>query len=211
MTATDPQLLWYAARAAGLVAWALSATTVLWGLALSTRALGRRPNPAWLADLHQFLGGLTVAFTVVHIAALALDDYVQFSPTDLLVPLAADWRPLAVAWGIVGLYLLLAIEATSLLRRRLPKKLWRSVHHASFALFAVATIHLLTAGTDATQPWLRWTVLLTVTATVYLSAVRILTPRRTRRSRPPKPTSSPAHAVQAAHGQGVSDAPLSSR
>lgn len=195
MTATDSQLLWYTARAAGLVAWALSATTVLWGLALSTRALGRRPKPAWLADLHQYLGGLTVVFTAVHIAALALDDYVQFSPTDLFIPLAADWRPLAVAWGIVGLYLLVAIEATSLLRRHVPTKLWRRVHHASYLLFATATIHLLTAGSDATEPWLRWTVLLTVTAVVYLTAVRVLTPRRARRSHAPKRAKTPGGAV----------------
>jgi predicted ferric reductase len=197
MIAADPRLLWYVARAAGLVAWALSAATVLWGLALSTRALGRRPKPAWLADLHRFLGGLTVVFTTVHIAALALDDYVQFTPTDLLVPLAAEWRPLAVAWGIVGLYLLFAVEATSLLRRHVPTKLWRRVHHASFILFAIATIHLLTAGSDATEPWLRWTVLPTVTAVVYLSAVRILAPRRTGRSRPAAPTVTPAHGVPA--------------
>jgi DMSO/TMAO reductase YedYZ heme-binding membrane subunit len=180
--------MWYVARAAGVVAWALSAATVLWGLALSTRALGRRPRPAWLADLHQYLGGLTVVFTAVHIAALALDDYVQFTPTDLFIPLAAEWRPLAVAWGIVGLYLLLAIEATSLARRRIPTKLWRRVHHASFILYATATMHLLTAGTDAPEPWLRWTVLLTVAAVLYLSTVRALTPRRLRRARPARPT-----------------------
>jgi DMSO/TMAO reductase YedYZ heme-binding membrane subunit len=194
--AADPRLIWYVARAAGLVAWGLSAATVLWGLALSTRALGRRPKPAWLADLHRFLGGLTVVFTVVHVAALALDDYVQFTLTDLLVPLAADWRPLAVAWGIVSLYLLLAIEITSLLRRRVSTKLWRRVHQASFMLFATATVHLLIAGSDATEPWLRWTVLLTVTAAVYLSAVRVLTPRRARRSTPARPTSTPERAVQ---------------
>ena len=192
MIAAAPRLVWYVARAAGLVAWALSAASVLWGLALSTRALGRRPRPAWLADLHQYLGGLTVVFTAVHVAALALDDYVQFAPTDLFIPLAAEWRPLAVAWGIVGLYLLLAIEATSLARRHIPTKLWRRVHHASFLLYATATVHLLAAGTDAPEPWLRWTVLLTVAAVVYLSTVRALTPRRLRRARPATPTTTQA-------------------
>lgn len=196
--AADPPLVWYVARAAGLVAWALSAATVLWGLALSSRALGRRPKPAWLADLHEHLGGLTVVFTAVHVGALALDDYIEFTPTDLLVPFAAEWRPLAVAWGIVGLYLLLAIEGTSLLRRRVPTKLWRRVHRASFMLFAAATTHLLTAGTDATQPWLRWTVLLAVSAVVYLSAVRVLTPRRARRQTlPARSTSTSARGVHA--------------
>ena len=38
-------LWWYIARSSGLVAWALLALSVLWGLALSTRALGARPRP----------------------------------------------------------------------------------------------------------------------------------------------------------------------
>ena len=43
----------------------------------------------------------------------------------------------------------LAIEVTSLLQRRIPRRLWHAVHLSSFGLFAFATIHALTAGTDA--------------------------------------------------------------
>lgn len=58
------QVFWFAARASGIVAWALAASSVVWGLALSSRVLGRRPRPAWLFDLHRFLGGLALVFTV---------------------------------------------------------------------------------------------------------------------------------------------------
>jgi hypothetical protein len=57
---------------------------------------------------------LGVVFTAVHVAAIVADSYVHFGLVDVLVPLAATWHPLAVAWGIVGLYLLLAVEITSL-------------------------------------------------------------------------------------------------
>jgi uncharacterized membrane protein YbhN (UPF0104 family) len=46
-----------------------------------------------------------------------------------------------VAWGIAALYLLIAVEITSLVRRSLPNRLWRRVHYASFPIFALATIH----------------------------------------------------------------------
>ena len=36
------QFWWYVARAGGVVAWALSTVSVVWGLMLSTRVLGRR-------------------------------------------------------------------------------------------------------------------------------------------------------------------------
>ena len=72
------QITWYAARASGIVAWALAAASVVWGLALSTRALGRTPRPAWLFDLHRFLGGIALAFTA-GVATLRLQDELRLS------------------------------------------------------------------------------------------------------------------------------------
>ncbi|MBV8949264.1 MAG: ferric reductase-like transmembrane domain-containing protein [Actinobacteria bacterium] len=145
---THSQLLWFAARAAGLVSWGLLTASVVWGLALSTRALGRRPRPAWLLDLHRALGGLAVIFTGVHVVAIMLDSYVHFGLAEVLVPFASSWHPVAVAWGIAAFYLLAAVEITSLLRSRLPNRIWRRVHYASFPLFVFATVHGLSAGTD---------------------------------------------------------------
>ena len=53
-----------------------------------------------------------------------------------------------MAWGIVGMYLLAAIEITSLLRNRMSKRAWHAVHLLSYFLFASTTVHMLTAGTD---------------------------------------------------------------
>ena len=95
-------LPWYVARAAGLVSWALLAAATLWGLALSTGALGRRPRPNWLLDLHRWLGGTALVFTGVHVVALLADQYVHFGLTEILVPFASSWHPVAVAWGVVA-------------------------------------------------------------------------------------------------------------
>jgi predicted ferric reductase len=146
------QLFWFTARASGIVAWGLAAASVIWGLALSTRLLGRRPRPAWLLDLHRFLGGLALVFTGIHILAVLADSYVHFSLVNVLVPLTGDWHPLAVAWGVAGLYLLLAVELTSLARPRVPRRLWRRVHYAGFGVYLMTTVHGLSAGTDSRSP-----------------------------------------------------------
>jgi predicted ferric reductase len=144
----DSKLIWYTARASGIVTWALLAASVLWGLALSSRMLRARTRPAWLMDLHRFLGGAGVVFLAVHVTSIVLDTYVHFGIVEILVPFTGAWHPDAVAWGIAGLYLLLALQVTSMLRARLSKRLWRAVHYLSLPLFAVATVHGLTAGTD---------------------------------------------------------------
>ena len=139
----------------GIVAWALLAAASIWGLELSTKLRSPRVRPNWTLDLHRFLGGLAVVFTAVHVASILLDSYVHFGVAELFVPFASAWHPLAVAWGIVALYLLVAVEATSLARRRMPTVLWRRVHYLSFPLFVMATVHLLAAGSDANAPLLR--------------------------------------------------------
>ncbi|MCU0270611.1 MAG: ferric reductase-like transmembrane domain-containing protein [Acidimicrobiales bacterium] len=172
------QTWWYVARASGLVAWALATASVLWGMALSSRALGRKPTAPWLLDLHRFLGGLTVVFTGVHLVGLWADSYVTFGPTELFVPFASSWKPAAVAAGVVAFWLLVAVELTSLAKRRLPHKLWRVVHLSSYGVFALATGHLLTAGTDASNPLVTWTAWASLGAVAFFTTYLVLGPGR---------------------------------
>lgn len=167
------QVWWYTARAGGLVAWGLATVSVVWGLLLSGR-ITRKPKPAWVLDLHRFLGALTVIFVAVHVLALWVDSYVQFGPAEMFVPFASTWKPGAVAWGIVAMYLLVAIEVTSLLQRHMPRRVWHAVHLTSFGLFAFATVHALTAGTDAGSAWVRWFALLSTVVIVNLTVLRVV-------------------------------------
>lgn len=153
--AQDEQLWWLVARSGGIVALVLVCLSVIWGLLLSSKYLAGGPKPTWLLDLHRFLGALSVIFTVIHLIGLYLDRFVTFTVTDLLVPFASSWRPLPVAIGIVAFWLLVAIQATSMAKRRLPRRLWRWVHLTSFLLLPLGLIHGSTAGSDATTIWYR--------------------------------------------------------
>ena len=193
VAAVHPQLWWYVARASGFVAWALAIVAVLLGLSLATRALGSNPRPAWLLDLHRFVSGLMVAFLVLHLGALVADSYVHFGLADLLVPFAADWRSGPVAWGILGFWLLVAVEASSLVMKRLPKRVWRGIHLTSYLAVVMSTIHGFTAGTDAGNPVFVWASVGSLGASVFFVVYRLLLPKRRRRAaaRAPAPASSP--------------------
>jgi hypothetical protein len=166
-------LPWYAARASGVVAWALLAGSVVWGLLMSSKLMRRRVKNSWLLDLHRWLGGLALVFTAVHIAAIMADTYVHFGVASVLIPLASHWHPVAVAWGITSLYLLAAVELTSLARRHLSHRIWKRVHFLSFPLFVMSTIHGLSAGTDGRTPMAIVTAVLTVAAVTAITAVRL--------------------------------------
>lgn len=144
----NEQTWWYLSRASGMVAWVLLAASCLWGVLLVTRMLKPADRPAWLLDLHRWLGALAVVTTAMHLGALVADNYVHFGWREILVPQASEWRRGPVTVGVVAMYLLAAVQITSLLMRRLPRRLWRAVHVTSYGMFAAATVHGVTAGTD---------------------------------------------------------------
>ena len=192
----NSQVWWYVARSSGIVAWALLSASVVWGLLLSTkisttRLAARRLRPAWLLDLHRHLGGLAVIFTAIHVAGIVADSYVTFSWADVLVPMASQWRPGAVAFGVVAMYLLVAVEATSLAIRHLPRPLWRWVHRSSFVLYGTATWHGIAAGTDADNQWFRAAAWVSVVVVVALTIRLVLV----LRSRPSASVAGPGRAA----------------
>jgi predicted ferric reductase len=160
----------------------LLAAAVVWGLLLSTRLSKGGPSPAWLTDFHRYLGGSAVVFTALHLFGLVADSYVSFGVADILVPFASSWRPAPVALGVVSLYLLVAIEVSSLLMRRIPRRWWKAIHLSSFVLFWMATFHLATAGTDVHNPFLILAVDAVAALVVFLTLVRMLSPRTSARS-----------------------------
>ncbi len=181
------QIWWYIARSGGIVALALSGASVIWGLLLGTKIMEGRPGPKWLLDLHKWLGGTTLVFTAIHVIALILDSFVQFSLLDVLVPGMADWNTAAVAWGIIAAWLLAAIQVTSIYMKRLPRRLWKWVHLSSYAMLWTGIIHGAMAGTDAGNPLYIAGVSLMALTTVFLTGYRIVTARR----------ATPRHAVMA--------------
>jgi methionine sulfoxide reductase heme-binding subunit len=152
MTASTA-ITWYVARAGGLVAFALLTVSVLLGLLLSGRArLAGWPRFA-LEDVHRFAGLVAGTFIVIHGGALLLDGFMPFSLADLVVPGAAPWRPLATALGVVAAELLAALALANRYRSRLSYRFWRRTHYANFAVWLLALVHGITAGSDSDTVW----------------------------------------------------------
>jgi predicted ferric reductase len=183
VAAVNEKLSWYAARASGLIAWSIVTASIVMGLVVATRLVRRRGVPAWLLDLHKFLGALSLLFVAVHVLALWTDNYAYFGPGALFVPLASDWRPFPVAWGIAATYLLVAIQLTSWTMRRIPRRLWHTVHMTSLPMFVLATVHGFTAGADYRNLAVQWGALTGGLLVIFLLTFRTLAPRRVRSAR----------------------------
>lgn len=180
------QLWWFVARAGGIVSLVLAAASVIWGLLLASGLLERGISKRWLLDLHRWLGALTVIFTAVHVAALWMDSYIEYSLVDLAVPFATGKAPgrWPVAWGIIATYMLIAVQASSMVMKRLPRTWWRAIHMLSFGVLVTGIVHGATAGTDASSlPYLLGVIGLGL-STVFLTTYRVMTRRPKRKAVP---------------------------
>jgi methionine sulfoxide reductase heme-binding subunit len=172
---------WFASRASGMVLWLILAASVGWGLAVSGRVLRRKGLPAWMLDLHKHLGTLAGWFTAVHLYALWADSYVTFGWRELFIPMASGWKPGAVTWGIVAFYLLVIVQGSSLIMKRLPRKLWHRVHLLSVPLFVTGSLHGIFAGSDWGNTAVRSTAIVVGTSLVWIATLRIAKPTKADR------------------------------
>lgn len=143
---------WLIIRGSGTVAFGLLALSMVWGLLLSTKVLGRAAKAKVVTMFHESLAIAAVLATVVHVVVVYDDEYLEFTAREVLVPGTSDWRPVAVAMGVVALYALVVVTVSFYVRRWLGQERWRTLHHAAFGTFVAALVHGVLAGTDRAQP-----------------------------------------------------------
>lgn len=146
--------IWYAARASGIAAYVVLSIVVSLGLALGGKAQSRRWPRFSVEDVHRFGGLLVGSLIGIHVITIAADSFLPFSLTQLLVPFTSTYRPLWTGLGIAAAELLLALAITNHYRRVLPYRFWRKAHYLNFAVWTLASLHGLMAGTDRGAAWL---------------------------------------------------------
>lgn len=195
---------WIALRAAGIGAYVMLFLAVSWGLVSTTTPFGKLISKPSATLVHQFMSTCGLFLLGLHMAGLLVDRFVPFRPVDLLVPMSASYRPVAVGLGIAAMYLMVGVIVASWLRKRIGTVWWRRTHLLAVPTFALALAHGLLAGTDATRPAMWWTYVGTALVVVFLVVLRALTVglRPERRALPPEHGRRPARnpAMEAVEG-----------
>lgn len=185
--------------------WAVAAASVVFGLLMSSKLMGKQPGFPWLLDLHRFFSTLTSVFLALHLFTLWGDSFVEFGPVELFVPFTSEWRPMAVAWGVLSLYLMVAVELSSLIKDKIPARTWHSIHLLSYLSLIFGSIHAWQAGSDVRNPIVLSFALATLALIVGLSVFRIVVHKR---GVPVQKKAAPAdRAAMIAAARAVKDAP----
>jgi sulfoxide reductase heme-binding subunit YedZ len=179
-------LWWHLSRATGIVALVLLVVSFVWGILLSTRALRGVDRPAWLLATHTWLAGTGLVMLAAHLTGLVLDGWVDFGLADIVAPGIATWQgatrtaEIGTAVGVVAMYLMVIVQATSYLRRRLSRRAWTAIHRLSFPLVLMALVHAGWAGTDTGNRAYQVMALVLAMAAATATVIRVITPSRSR-------------------------------
>jgi sulfoxide reductase heme-binding subunit YedZ len=156
---TTAPAVWYLMRASGVVALLLLTLSLSLGIATSNRWRLRGSGLYVTTTIHRNASLLAVAFLGVHMLTALVD-------TDAAVSLASALLPIGpgvwLALGALAFDLVAAIVVTSLIRNRLPYRLWRAIHWAAYASWPFAIWHGIGMGSDAATWWLRGVTILCV-------------------------------------------------
>jgi len=153
--------LWYVTRSTGVIAFVLMTVTFALGLAATQRVLA---SPAWprfaTQQLHRNVSLLALLFMLVHIVTTLADTFVHVGWWAWIVPFVSGYRPTWVTFGTLAFDLLMVVIVSSLLRDRVPLRMWRGIHWSSYLVWPFAFLHFVKTGTDAARG--RWGLYLAV-------------------------------------------------
>ncbi len=148
------QILWFAARGAGIVSLLLFTAVV----ALGVLTVTRWQSAAWprflTVGLHRNLALLSVVFLGTHIVTAIADPATALGVVAATIPFASSYRPFGVGLGVIAFDLLVAVTASSLVRERIGGRAWRLIHWTAYAAWPLALVHGLQAGSDSATPWM---------------------------------------------------------
>ncbi len=164
---------WIITRAAGITSYVLLGVLSLTGMLLSTGTFFRAFEPATAWSIHRAIASVLLFSVLTHVGSLLFDKFIGLRLLDVLVPFVSPYRPLLVALGILGFYLLLLVLATSLYTMNRYPRFWRIVHYFSFVMFVSIFFHGILIGTDAKVLWVRLIYWCTAALVVGLGTYRL--------------------------------------
>ncbi|HTV81145.1 MAG TPA: ferric reductase-like transmembrane domain-containing protein [Acidobacteriaceae bacterium] len=104
-----------------------------------------------LFELHQWTAYAAVALTLTHPAVLLFVRAPQFRLFDIVFPIHSPLQPKINLAGAGALYLLLLVFLSSLLRLRIGRPLWRSLHYLVFPAAVLLFLHSILTDPNLTN------------------------------------------------------------
>ncbi len=150
MIETSEPILWFIARASGLVSLLALTLSVVLGIAAGARTAAM---PRFVTQgLHRAAAMTGVLLLVVHVCSVVMDPFVPLEWTDAVLPFDTDYLTLWTGLGTLAIDVLIVVVVSSLLRHHMGSRTWWLIHLTAYAAYGLSVAHGIGAGTDSGEP-----------------------------------------------------------
>ena len=186
MTAPNPLDYgwWLASRSAGVVSLTAVSISVIIGLLMANGLPRRRGMKRKLLSLHESTALAGLVAIGVHGLTLMGDTFMHPTLANIAIPFTLSYRPGFTGLGIIAGWLAIFLGLSFYARKSIGAKLWRKLHRATVAVWALGVVHTLGAGTDASATWLRAIMVVSGVPIIVLFLRRVLPSPAPRRPAP---------------------------
>jgi DMSO/TMAO reductase YedYZ heme-binding membrane subunit len=150
---------WYTARGTGFAGLALLVGLMIGGIGHATGLTYKFIEPVKAWAIHKAMGVMLLVAVALHMLALFFDSFVSFSVVNIIVPFTSSYSNgstlirislsyFAVASGVMAMYGIAIIVASSLGWIDTNKGIWRKLHYLSYAVLPLVLVHALGTGSD---------------------------------------------------------------
>ncbi len=160
--------------ATGVIALVLLTAVAVLGVLVNRRV--RLPGLPRFASLsvHRYVSLLALAFLALHILTAVVASYARIGVAAAVIPFVYPGDRLWIGVGAVASDLMLALVATSLLRRHIGRRTWRALHWLAYACWPAAMAHSIGIGTGMRAGRLLDLAIACIVAVVAAAAWRLI-------------------------------------
>jgi len=176
---------WYVVRASGFLAAGLVFLLMISGIGQVTGYTYKFLEPLKAWALHKAMGLALLGAIAVHVIFIVIDNYTHFTIPQVLVPFLSNYTTgstifgiklgtLGITLGIVAMYGIILIVASSLKWIDTRKKIWKWIHYISYPVVFMIFIHAIYVGADLKDGGIRaaWTIAMLVILIAIISRLR---------------------------------------
>ena len=167
-------MLWFAARATGLTAFAALSLSIVSGEALRTSVLDFLASNRAMRKLHDFTTPLWLPLVIAHVVTLIFDKTAQIMPRDVVVPFQVGYGWWQIGLGTLAFDVILVVTVTSWFRKWMNNTVWQWIHRTSYLAFVAIFFHAVYAGTDFSAPVVSAIAWSTALALAIIGVARLL-------------------------------------
>lgn len=139
---------WILIRYFGLLAYLFFTLSIIFGMLGYFQVFKKRK--ALLHNIHLTSSWLGLFSIIIHMLLLLIDHYQPYTIKELLLPMAAAYKPILSGLGTISFFLFLLVIVTADVMVKVKKRpIWKKIHILVFPAWLGMVLHGFYIGTDS--------------------------------------------------------------